>query len=155
MQDVRLRLWRSTTASCRDAMLAPPKGVALGNGRAGVSDIGRFPGAVALLNACGLIRRTTCIVDPRNTLLPQCKIVRDKQQTERHQVLSDRAKNYFRYSRAYRRTASSSLWMTTKAVSLGLKCGRTQSDERVISCIYIKLYEFCRDAFYERFIGPE
>jgi hypothetical protein len=80
---------------CGDAMLAPPKGVALGNGRAGVSDIGRFPGAVALLNACGLIRRTTCIVDPRNTLLPQCKIVRDKQQTERHQVLSDRAKIIF------------------------------------------------------------
>ncbi|MGB8428189.1 MAG: hypothetical protein WCE72_00065 [Pseudolabrys sp.] len=75
-------------------MLAPPKGVAR-NGRAGVSDIGRFPGAVALLNACGLIRRTTCIVDPRNTLLPQCKIVRDKQQTERHQVLSDRAKIIF------------------------------------------------------------
>ena len=24
-----------------------------------------------------------------------------------------------------------------------------------ISCIYIKLYEFCSDAFYERFIGPE
>jgi hypothetical protein len=28
-------------------------------------------------------------------LLPQCKIVRDKQQTERHQVLSDRAKIIF------------------------------------------------------------
>ena len=30
--------------------LAPPKGVALRNGRAGVSDIGRFPGAVTLLD---------------------------------------------------------------------------------------------------------
>ena len=96
MQDVRLRLWRSTTASCRDAMLAPPKGVALGNGRAGASGFRQFPGAVALLNACGLIRRTTLHCWTReNTLLPQCKIVRDKQQTGRHQVLSDRAKNYF------------------------------------------------------------
>jgi hypothetical protein len=39
-------------------------------------------------------------------LLPQCKIVRDKVQTEKHHVLSDRSKNYFRYSRAYRRTVS-------------------------------------------------
>lgn len=104
VQDVRLRPWRSTRCLCSDAMLAPPRVVAVGSSRAGAS--GRFPGVVALLDACGLIRRTPCIVDPRNTLLPQCKIVGGKEQTEKHQALSDSAKNYFRYSRACRRTVS-------------------------------------------------
>jgi len=89
-----------------DTTLAPPKVVAVRSGRAGTSDIGKFPGAFALLDTCGLTRHNACIVDPRNTLLPQCKIVRDKVRTEKHQVLSDRPKNYFRYSRAYRRTVS-------------------------------------------------
>jgi hypothetical protein len=42
-----------------------------------------------------------------------------------------------------------------KGSIIGPKMKKDKPDERVISCIYIKLYEFCRDAFYERFIGPE
>ena len=97
VQDVRLR------PRC---YVAPPKVIAFGSSRPAVSDISRFPGVVALLGACGLIRRNSCIVDPRNTSLPQCKIVRDKERTKKHQALSDRPKNYFRYSRAYLRAVS-------------------------------------------------
>jgi hypothetical protein len=87
-------------------MLAPSRAVAVGSSRAGASDTGRFPGAVALLDVCGLIRGNTCIINPRNTLLPQRKTVRDKEQTEKHQALSDRPKNYFRHSRAAEGTVS-------------------------------------------------
>src|SRR4029077_16127635 len=77
------------------------------------------PPKVSSLAAAGLVHRTSAdfvallrfstyaapsaatspSLTPQNTLLPQCKIIRDKERTKKHQALSDRPKNYFRYSR--------------------------------------------------------
>jgi len=57
----------------------------------------------------------------RNTLLPQCKIIRDKEQTEKHQALSDRPKKLFSIFESVPKDGLSSFWMTTKPASLGLK----------------------------------